>query len=252
MRLLWSLKDQNLKGINLWCSECLTFKSGALAQLFWASSLKKLLGFGHWNSWYLLLDLINSPKFLEGTEFQKWVNSLSSICTPENNYLPKFCEALQSSYFPEWDLYELQIGHLHGPPFPPSLQNWCKNALFCALPKLWIGPGRELARGTRNRFDPGIELGGLILDDFDDFLCLISCEPFISRPGLSTSVLGTTEAMVQLCYILGHDVEISKYSGREGWHQHQQVRPLDKFDHERGVSSDTEDELWMRSRTKLH
>ena len=52
----------------------------------------------------------------------------------------KFCEALQSSYFPEWGLYELQLG-----PLPPSSRNRCKVALFRALPKLkeFCGLGPE-------------------------------------------------------------------------------------------------------------
>ncbi|KIM41560.1 hypothetical protein M413DRAFT_445533 [Hebeloma cylindrosporum] len=63
------------------------------------------------------------------------------------NRVPEFCDALQSYYFPEWGLYELQIGHLHGSLLPPSLRNQCKVALFRALPKLkefcGLGPGES-------------------------------------------------------------------------------------------------------------
>lgn len=47
------------------------------------------------------------------------------------NRVPEFCEALKSSYFPDWGLYELQLSLL-----PPSSRNQCKVALFRALPKL--------------------------------------------------------------------------------------------------------------------
>jgi len=62
------------------------------------------------------------------------------------NMIPEFCDVLQSRCYPEWGLYELNIGYLHDSErLLPSLRNQCKVALFRALPKLklFCGLGPE-------------------------------------------------------------------------------------------------------------
>jgi len=64
--------------------------------------------------------------------------------------LQQFCNALQSSRFPEWGLYDMTILPLRRDSLNDSLLNQCNVALFCALPKLKkiYGLGLTERRGT--------------------------------------------------------------------------------------------------------